>query len=44
MQEAIAVEGPCLVEFVLSREPADTEGINVGHWDLPRPDYLPEEA
>ncbi len=44
MQRALATEGPCLVEFMLSREPADTEGINVGHWDLPRPDYLPEQA
>ena len=41
MRRALSCGGPCLVEFVLSRAPADTEGINVGHWDLPRPDYLP---
>ena len=35
MQRALSTGGPCLVEFVLSREPEDTEGINVGHWDLP---------
>jgi len=40
MQRALSTGGPCLVEFVLSREPEDTEGINVGHWDLPRPEYL----
>lgn len=40
MQRAMSTGGPCLVEFVLSREPEDTEGINVGHWDLPRPEYL----
>jgi acetolactate synthase-1/2/3 large subunit len=39
---ALASEGPYLIEFVLSRRPEDTEGINVGHWDLPRPAYLPE--
>ena len=38
---ALASEGPYLIEFDLSREPQDTEGINVGHWDLPRPEYLP---
>jgi acetolactate synthase-1/2/3 large subunit len=38
---AMAVDGPVLVEFDLSREPADTEGINSGHWDLPKPAYLP---
>jgi acetolactate synthase-1/2/3 large subunit len=37
---ALASDGPYLIEFVLSREPADTEGINVGHWDLPKPEYL----
>lgn len=44
MGRALASDGPYLIEFKLSREPADTEGINVGHWDLPRPDYLPEPA
>ncbi len=42
VQRALASEGPYLIEFVLSRRPEDTEGINVGHWDLPRPAYLPE--
>lgn len=32
--------GPYLIDFRLSRDPADTEGINVGHWDLPKPAYL----
>lgn len=41
MQRALASEGPYLVEFDLSREPQDTEGINSGHWDLPKPAYLP---
>lgn len=39
---AIASDGPYLIEFKLSREPQDTEGINVGHWDLPKPAYLPD--
>lgn len=39
---ALASDGPYLIEFMLSRRPADTEGINVGHWDLPKPAYLPE--
>ena len=39
---ALASEGPYLIEFKLSREPEDTEGINVGHWDLPKPAYLPD--
>ena len=42
VQRALASEAPYLIEFTLSREPEDTEGINVGHWDLPRPEYLPE--
>lgn len=32
--------GPYLIDFRLSRDPLDTEGINVGHWDLPKPAYL----
>jgi len=39
---ALASDGPYLIEFMLSRRPEDTEGINVGHWDLPKPAYLPE--
>jgi len=42
VQRALASEGPYLIEFMLSRRPADTEGINVGHWDLPKPAYLPK--
>ena len=40
-QRAIASEGPCLIEFELSAAPADSEGLNIGHWDLPKPAYLP---
>jgi len=38
---AMASDGPYLIEFILSRDPADTEGVNIGHWDLPKPAYLP---
>jgi len=41
MGRALSAGGPYLIEFDLSREPADTEGINAGHWDLPKPAYLP---
>lgn len=41
MERALGSGGPYLVEFDLSREPRDTEGINSGHWDLPKPEYLP---
>ena len=37
---ALASGGPAVIEFTLAREPADTEGINAGHWDLPKPAYL----
>lgn len=40
-ERAMASKGPCLIEFELSREPADSEGVNHGHWDLPKPAYLP---
>lgn len=40
-ERAIASEGPCLIEFELSPDPADSEGVNIGHWDLPKPAYLP---
>jgi acetolactate synthase-1/2/3 large subunit len=40
MGRALASGGPYLIDFRLSRDPADTEGINVGHWDLPKPAYL----
>lgn len=42
MGRALSSGGPYLVEFDLSREPVDTEGINSGHWDLPKPQYLPD--
>ena len=41
MGRAMSSGGPYLIEFDLSREPLDTEGINAGHWDLPKPSYLP---
>ena len=37
-------EGPYLIDFRLSRDPVDTEGINVGYWDLPKPSYLGGES
>lgn len=40
-ERAMASDGPCLIEFDLSSEPADSEGVNIGHWDLPKPAYLP---
>ncbi|MCO5314790.1 MAG: thiamine pyrophosphate-binding protein [Solirubrobacterales bacterium] len=40
-ERAIASDGPCLIEFDLSRDPAESEGVNNGHWDLPKPAYLP---
>ncbi len=41
MGRALSSGGPYLVDFRLGREPADTEGINAGYWDLPKPAYLP---
>lgn len=38
---ALSSGGPYLIDFRLSTDPEDTEGINVGHWDLPKPTYLP---
>jgi len=38
---ALSSGGPYLIEFELSRDPVDTEGVNIGHWDLPKPAYLP---
>ena len=40
MGRAQSSGGPYLIDFRLSRNPLDTEGINVGHWDLPKPAYL----
>lgn len=42
LREALATEGPVVIEAMLARDPANTEGINAGHWDLPKPDYLLE--
>ena len=41
MERALSSGGPYLIDFRLSREPVDTEGINAGYWDLPKPAYLP---
>jgi acetolactate synthase-1/2/3 large subunit len=38
---AMASDGPYLIEFMTDREPVNTEGVNIGHWDLPKPAYLP---
>ncbi len=41
-RRALASDGPYLIEFdAFASIPTDTEGINIGHWDLPRPAYLP---
>jgi acetolactate synthase-1/2/3 large subunit len=40
LDAALRTEGPVVVEAMLAREPRATEGINAGHWDLPRPAYL----
>jgi acetolactate synthase-1/2/3 large subunit len=40
LQAALRTEGPVVVEAMLARDPRSTEGINAGHWDLPKPAYL----
>jgi acetolactate synthase-1/2/3 large subunit len=40
LQRALAADAPFVIDFRLAREPRDTEGINAGHWDLPKPAYL----
>ena len=40
LERAIAADRPVVIEAVQDRDPANTEGINAGHWDLPMPDYL----
>jgi len=40
LEKALQTEGPIVVEAKLARDPANTENINAGHWDLPKPDYL----
>ncbi len=42
LDRALRTEGPVVVEVMQDRDPANTEGINSGHWDLPRPAYLPD--
>lgn len=42
LERALKTEGPVVVEVIQDRAPVNTEGINSGHWDLPRPAYLPE--
>lgn len=42
LERAFATDGPSVVEVIQDRSPVNTEGINSGHWDLPRPAYLPE--
>ena len=37
---AMASDGPYLIEFMTDRDPVNTEGVNIGHWDLPKPAYL----
>ncbi|MBS1888724.1 MAG: thiamine pyrophosphate-binding protein [Actinobacteria bacterium] len=40
LERAIASNRPVVVEAIQDRDPANTTGINSGHWDLPKPDYL----
>jgi acetolactate synthase I/II/III large subunit len=40
LDAALRTEGPVVVEALLARDPRSTEGINAGHWDLPKPEYL----
>jgi acetolactate synthase-1/2/3 large subunit len=40
LERAIASGRPVVIEAMQDRDPANTTGINSGHWDLPKPDYL----
>jgi acetolactate synthase-1/2/3 large subunit len=40
VERGIASGGPYVIDFDLSTDPPDTEGINAGYWDLPKPAYL----
>jgi acetolactate synthase I/II/III large subunit len=40
LERAIESGRPVVVEAMQDRDPANTTGINSGHWDLPKPDYL----
>ena len=44
LEAALRTEGPVVVEAMLARDPRSTEGLNAGHWDLPRPAYLETPA
>jgi acetolactate synthase-1/2/3 large subunit len=43
LKRAMTSDEPFVVEVMQDRDPANTEGINAGHWDLPVPDYLTAE-
>ncbi len=40
VHRGLASGGPYVIDFALSTEPPDTEGMNAGYWDLPKPAYL----
>ena len=40
LKKALQTEGPVVVEVMVARDPADSQNINAGYWDLPKPDYL----
>ncbi len=40
LEGAIGSNRPVVIEAIQDRDPANTTGINSGHWDLPKPDYL----
>lgn len=43
LARAIAADEPVVIEVMQDRDPAHTEGVNSGFWDLPVPDYLVTE-
>jgi acetolactate synthase-1/2/3 large subunit len=44
LRAALRTEGPVVIEATMARDPRNTEGINAGHWDLPKPAYLLQDA
>jgi acetolactate synthase-1/2/3 large subunit len=40
LRDALRTEGPVVIDVSMARDPKNTEGINAGHWDLPKPEYL----
>lgn len=40
LERALASGEPTVIEAMQDRTPVNTEGVNAGHWDLPKPDYL----